>query len=323
MIKTIPGRVWVEGEKCWLIPKNDISVARIKEIFKTDRVIVEAVAEYSLEDLRKELVARKYSYKSIKSYLRYNKEFLDFVKVTEAGINNDHIKDYLVYLAEEKQAATATLNSAINALKFYYGQVLKHSFIYDLKRPKKDKKLPTILSKNEVSELIAAIDNLKHKTLLVLVYSSGLRVSEVVDLKIDCIDRQRNLIHIKAAKGRKDRYTLFSKTANELIEKYCQKYKPDLWLFPSTDTDKHISIRTAQAIIEHAKDKAGIKKQVSIHSLRHSFATHLLENGTDLRYIQELLGHQSSKTTEIYTHVSKKSLGTIVSPLDTMDISIK
>ena len=151
-----------------------------------------------------------------------------------------------------------------------------------------------------------------------LMYSAGLRVGEVVKLKIEDIEVKRKLIRVRGGKGRKDRYTVLSEIALRTFREYVDKYKPEKWLFPGQRKDKHISTRTVQAIFEKARDKAGIKKDATVHSLRHSFATHLLESGVDLRYIQELLGHKSSKTTEIYTHVSTKNLSKIKSPLDLM-----
>jgi len=153
-----------------------------------------------------------------------------------------------------------------------------------------------------------------------LVYSAGLRVGEVVRLKLEDIDNKRMLIHIKGAKGRKDRYTMLSETALDILRKYWKEYKPVKWLFEGARTGRYLSTRTVEKILEYACEKAGIRKDVSVHTLRHSFATHLLEGGTDLRYIQELLGHTSSKTTEIYTHVSTKSIGKIKSPLDTLKL---
>lgn len=152
-----------------------------------------------------------------------------------------------------------------------------------------------------------------------LVYSAGLRVGEVVKLKPEDIDSNRKLIHIKGAKGRKDRYVLLSETALEVLRGYWGQYKPSKYLFQGAKADRYISIRTVQKILEHAYQKSGIKKEITVHTLGHSFATHLLEAGTDLRYIQELLGHAHSKTTEIYTHVSTKSISKIQSPLDSLD----
>ncbi|MBM3212642.1 integrase, partial [Candidatus Poribacteria bacterium] len=228
---------------------------------------------------------------------------------------------YLLYLVEEKEAATSTLNQAINALKFYYGTMLKKKFLYEIKRPRKDKKLPVVLSKEEAAKILSSVENIKHKAILMLVYSAGLRVGEVVRLKPEDIDSKRMLIHVRGSKGRKDRYTLLSEKALNILREYWRKYKPAKWLFEGAKEGRYLSIRSVDKIFRNACDKAGIKKDVSVHTLRHSFATHLLEGGTDLRYIQELLGHAHSKTTEIYTHVSTKSLGKITSPLDTLNLN--
>ena len=245
----------------------------------------------------------KYSAKTIKAYIYYNKDLLDFTNKTE--INDSDIKDYLLYLIESKNVSTSTLNSAINALKFYYGTMLKKKFVYEVKRPKKDKKLPVVLSQEEVEKILLSVDNIKHKAILMLTYSAGLRVSEIVNLKSKDIDSKRMLIYIKMAKGRKDRYVMLSESILQILRDYWKEYRPVEWLFPGQDKEKHITTRTVEKIFSNACEKAKILKPVSIHSLRHSFATHLLENGTDLRYIQELLGHKNIKTTEIYTHVSK------------------
>jgi len=212
------------------------------------------------------------------------------------------------------------ISNGVNALKFYYGSMLKKKFFYDIKRPRKDKKLPVVLSKEEVAKILSYVDNLKHKAILMLVYSAGLRVGEVVKLKPENIDSKRMLIHIKGAKGRKDRYTLLSETTLNVLRQYWKKYKPENWLFRGAKDGRYLSIRSVQKIFEQAYEKAGIRKEITIHGLRHSFATHLLEGGTDLRYIQELLGHKDSKTTKIYTHVSTKSLGKIRSPLDDINL---
>lgn len=188
----------------------------------------------------------------------------------------------------------------------------------DLERPKKEKKLPEILSKNEISKLLKAVKNLKHKAILYLVYSAGLRVGEVVKLKPTDIDSDRMLIPIIQGKGKKDRYTILSETALSILRQYVKVYKPEHWLFPGQHPDKHLTERSVQKVFGNARIDAKIRKDVSVHNLRHSFATHLLEGGVNLRYIQELLGHSSSKTTEIYTHVTQKNLSNIISPLDTI-----
>ncbi|WRQ72941.1 MAG: tyrosine-type recombinase/integrase [Methanosarcinales archaeon Met12] len=176
--------------------------------------------------------------------------------------------------------------------------------------------MPVVLSQEEVSQILSSVNNIKHKVILMLIYSAGLRVSEVVKLKPADIDIQRKLIHVKGAKGRKDRYTILSDVAIETLGLYLKMYQPEKWVFPGQKEGLHITTRTVQRIFEDAIKKADIDKEVSVHSLRHSFATHLLESGVDLRYIQELLGHKNSKTTEIYTHVSNKDLSKIKSPLD-------
>jgi len=213
-----------------------------------------------------------------------------------------------------KMGKSTFLNVIINALKFYYGEVLEKNFIFEVKRPKKDKKLPVLLSKEEVKGILDITTNIKHKAILMLTYSGGLRVGEIVRLKLENIDHERSLIHIKGGKGKKDRYTILSKSILVVLRKYYDQYRPVEGAIP----EKHISTRTVRAIFNHTYEKAGIKKEVSTHSLRHSFSTHIPEGGIGLRYIQEILGHKSSKTTEIYTHVSKTGIARIRSPLDTI-----
>ena len=174
----------------------------------------------------------------------------------------------------------------------------------------------TILNKEEITRIIQAMKNIKHKAILMTIYSGGLRVGKTARLTPEDLDHQRMLIHIKGSKGRKDRYTKLSEKALNVIDEYIAQYKPMKWLFEGAKAGRHLSRRTIERIFEMACDRTGVKKEVTIHSLRHSFATHLLENGIDLRYIQELLGHKSSKTTEIYTHVSNKDLMKIKNPLD-------
>lgn len=210
-----------------------------------------------------------------------------------------------------------TKQEAVNSIKFLYNNILKQNELaINPVRPKDEKKLPEVLSQKDILRILSNVSNIKHKAVLFLTYSAGLRVGEVVRLRITDIDSDRMLIHIVQGKGRKDRYSALSQTALEVQKEYVKRYKPEEWLFPGDDENKHITERTVQRVFENIKDKAGIHKKVSVHSLRHSFATHLLEGGVDLRYIQELLGHQSSKTTEIYTHVTEKGIMNIQSPLD-------
>ena len=223
----------------------------------------------------------------------------------------------MIYLIEEKKWQASTINQVFNALRFLYVELYKTKFVIEsIPRPKREKKLPDVLSQNEILKIFSRVENLKHKTILMLIYSSGLRVGESVRLKISDIDGERRMIHLRSAKGKKDRYTTLSAAVLEMLRKYYKQYKPKDFLFEGQGERKHLAERSVQAVFKRAVKVAGINKPITVHGLRHSFATHLLESGVDLRYIQELLGHSSSKTTEVYTHVSKKSLSNIINPLD-------
>ena len=330
-VKTIKGRRWHPEGRYWTFPNSDGTLAKILKAFEGENVYIDpdlqakkipsplvGEGKAGFEDLRRELLSRKYSYKTVKAYIYFNRDFLEFTGKNPDKINDSDIKDYLLHLAEEERFATSTLNQAINALKFYYGTMLKKEFVYEVKRPRKDKKLPVVLSKEEVLKNSLSVYNIKHKAILMLLYSAGLRVGEVVKLKPEDIDSQRMLIHIRDSKGRKDRYTMLAEKALEILSEYWKEYRPQRWLFEGFRIGRYITIRTVQKILEQACKKAGIHKEITVHTLRHSFATHLLEGGTDLRYIQELLGHAHSKTTEIYTHVSTKNISKIRSPLDSL-----
>ncbi len=312
-VKQLPKIKWNGKQKQWVLPYFDGILSKINKLIGN---IVCVDPLIYLKPLKDELTIRKYSLKTIKSYLTYNSNFLFFCDKKPEEVNNEDVKKYLLYLVDEKLAAVSTLNIAINALKFYYGKVLRKKFVYDIVRPKKDKKLPIILSIEEIKRIIKCTVNIKHKALLMLVYSGGLRVSEVIKLRIEDIDSDRNEIIIKGGKGRKDRISILSKKTLDTLRNYYKIYNPKNWLFPGQNPLKHISQRTAQAVFEQAIKRASINKLVGIHSLRHSFATHLLEQGVNLRYIQEILGHNSPKTTQIYTHVTKKSLLNIKNPMD-------
>jgi len=323
-IKSIEGYKRHSEEKFWAIPNTDGNLQKIIFIFGKEEIVIDQSLQkklnQNLEELKRELIIRKYSKKTINAYIYHNEEFLNFCKKEYKDIADEDIKNYLYFLNEKKNVSASTLNIAISALKFYYGEILKKNFIYEIKRPKKDKKLPVVLSQEEVSKILSSIENIKHKAILMLVYSSGLRVGEVVKLKPEDIDSNRKIIHIKGAKGRKDRYTMLSDKILETLREYWKQYKLQKWLFKGANPERHITTGTVEKIFKHACEKAVIRKDVTAHTLRHSFATHLLESGTDLRYIQELLGHKSSKTTEIYTHVSTKDIGKIKSPLDSLNI---
>ncbi len=317
-IKTIKDYKWHPEDKSWSIPSSESTIMKILSFFDTEDIDYDP--SLCLESLKRDLLSRRCSPRTIKSYLHYNEDFLRFTKKSPMCVSNSDVRDYLCYLVEKRNVSASTLNVAINALKCYYGNVLKRGFIYEVERPKKDRRLPVVLNQGEISSILSVVSNLKHKLMLMLMYSAGLRVSEVVKLRPADIDFQRKLIHVKGGKGRKDRYTILSDVAVKILHEYLKEYGESKYLFPSQDREKHLTTRSVEKIFSDACKKAGVKKNATAHSLRHSFATHLLESGVDLRYIQELLGHKSSKTTEVYTHVSNKELSKIKNPLDNLQI---
>lgn len=327
-IKTVDGRWYHRNERYWRFPNSKDTIDNIIDLFGRSNVVIAPETGYGtpvdyealLADLLRELKIRHYSRKTIKAYTRVNIELLKMSGKKPEEIDNEDVKNYLYRLADVKKAATSTLNGAINAIRFYYGTMLRRNFIYDIKRPKKDKKLPVTISIEEVRDLISSVDNLKHKTLLMLTYSGGLRVSEAVGLKPGDVDTHHNNIFVRKSKGRKDRITILSKTALKYFNEYVEMYKPVDWLFPGAKPGRHLTTKSANEIFRMGCMRANINREgVHFHSLRHSFATHLIESGYDIRVIQELMGHRSIQTTEIYTHVSNKFIRDIKSPLDDLD----
>lgn len=271
---------------------------------------------HPLAFLVQELIIRGFSHRTVKAYLAHNQKFLDFVGKSAKAVSAQDIKNYLLYLKSRNYSNTS-LNNVISALKFYYQDFLHRRLFYHIRRPKKEKFLPTVLSREQIVKIINTPENCKHRLLLSLLYGSGLRVSELIKLKREHLLAEEKLLLVKDGKGHKDRYTLLSQQSLYLWNIYRQ---PNLvvsaYLFPGAGGRSHISQRTAQKIFEQAKIKAGIHSPASCHSLRHSFATHLLESGLDIRYIQKLLGHQNIRTTQAYTTVSRSYLRNIKSPLD-------
>ena len=269
--------------------------------------------------LETELRARKYSRQTRLNYIYYNRFLCHNLQKFPEEIQSYDIKQFLAAVEKGRDYSAATMNQALSAIKFFYTRVLPKDIIKEQHRPRQDRRLPIILSKEEVKKMFMRENNFKHRLLLMMVYASGLRVAEVVSLKRQDIDIYRKTITIRSGKGRKDRYTLVSETVINALADYYSMYNITNWLFSGADPYKHLVTRTAQHIFEHALKRAKIEKDATIHSLRHSFATHLLEGGTDIRYIQELLGHSSIRTTERYTHVAKRKVLSITSPLDTID----
>lgn len=248
-------------------------------------------------------------------------EFLNFFSDRDPDdLTHDDIRAYQRYLVEERNVSTSYQNQAINSIKFYYEKVKggKRETYY-IERPRREKFLPEVLSEQEVVAIVNHTENIKNKCILLTAYSAGLRVGELLNLRISDIDSQRMLIRVFQGEGRKNRVTLLSQKLLGLLRTYYKEYKPKEYLYEGATGGKY-SDRSAQMILKNACKRAGICKRVTMHKLRHSFATHLLENNTDLRYIQELLGHSSPKTTQIYTHITTKGLDQLKSPLDHLDL---
>jgi integrase/recombinase XerD len=271
-----------------------------------------------LPNMQQQLQLMGYSLSTRKTYLNEMCQFLQLIKNKPADeFTADRIKDYLQYCYVQLKLKENTLHSRMNAMKFYYEKVLKQEKIFwEIPRPKKQKILPKVISEEKILKGLNEIENIKHKLLLMTAYSAGLRVSEVVKIKIADIDSDRMQIYVERAKGKKDRVVPLSKFALELMRTYYKEYKPKEWLFEGQQAGMAYSARSAQAVFNFYFKKIGIPKYITFHSLRHSFATHLLEGGTDIKYIQTLLGHNDIKTTMRYTHVSNKSIQKIESPLD-------
>lgn len=266
-----------------------------------------------LKQLKRELEIRGYSSKTVKAYLYGLKKYFLFKKFNLKKLDTENIKNFLLN-GKKQHISAQTRNIYLSAIKFYYRNVIKTNQKIEIQSAKKTKSLPIVLSKKEIKKLIENTINTKHKLLLSLAYGAGLRVSEVVSLKVKDIDFEGLTIHLKNTKGKKDRITLFpNKLKTEIINLTAGKNKDDL-VFPSQRGGK-LSTRTAQKVFKKSLKKADIKKDATFHSLRHSFATHLLENGVDVRYVQELLGHHSIRTTQRYTHAAISKLKNIKSPL--------
>ncbi|MDK2868663.1 MAG: integrase/recombinase XerD [Clostridiales bacterium] len=278
------------------------------------KTVLEAQIERTLLQMRRYMIQAGYSKQTIKNYVSNVNRFLEF---SRGQISVTLVNTYMIELLDNRMCSHAYCNQAINALKLFAKQqgLLSEGYL-ELVRPKKEYKLPKVLSKEEIKSIIEITENIKHRTALMMGYSCGMRVSEVANLKLADIHHDRGIITIKQSKGRKDRIVPLSKKMAEQLNRYEARYHPYEWLFENQDRTGAITSRTLQNIFNDAKRKVGIVHDASFHSLRHSFATHLMDTGVDIRIIQELLGHASSKTTEIYTHVSTQTIQKIANPLD-------
>lgn len=318
IIASLKGKVWIDYSS--LKSKNEI-VATVdkseKKITQRNSSELSADQIQALRMVEQKLKLRGYSENTQRTYLQQFKDFLLFFKGSHPlDLSDIEIRNYILYLIEQRKLSKSTQNQAINSIKFFYEKVLmQERKVYYIERPMKDRRLPEVLSQEEVISIFEALDNIKHRTMLMLIYSAGLRRSEMLNLRIGDVDYHRSIVFIRGGKGHKDRQSVLSQNLIPILQQYLNEHKPGFWLFEGADGERY-SASSLQKILKRATKRAGVKKEVRLHMLRHSFATHLLESGTSTRYIQVLLGHESPKTTEIYAHVSRFALDKIQSPLD-------
>lgn len=342
MMKRIPGSRWTPAEKCWHIPYDPRSYTLLKNIFGKGHVFTdEASAQSALKGTKRQhaetskgslkyyqeyirmqekMMLQRYSPYTIKTYKCFFLLLLEYYPdIHPEELSKEQLMKFLLHGVAERHWSGSTQNQAVNALKYYYEKVLGQERTYYELRAKKRKQLPNVFSEEEIIRLFKSVKNLKHRAILMLIYSGGLRIGESVNLRVGDIHFDRKRIFIVAGKGKKDRYSVLSDKVISLLDEYIKTYRPAYWLFEGQDGGQY-STRSIQHIFRKAVAKSKVNPFSTVHTLRHSFATHLLERGTDLRYIQELLGHNSSETTEIYTHITKKAKEKLWSPLDFLEL---
>jgi len=355
LIKKVSGIKWNSGLRCWYLPCDRKSYELLKQVVdgnfeldiallksylqqrkvmlvehpqKINRLTMQMMIQHSLNQANLDaltayknlLTLKGYSLNTIKNYTNELHQLLRLLgdhSINE--LKKEHIMSYLLWLLEKKGCSETKVHMAVNAIKFYFEQVMgRGKEFYDLPRPKKPWKLPAILAEEEVVTMIKSIVNIKHRTMIMTGYSAGLRVSEIINLKISNIDSKRMMIHVQNGKGKKDRMVPLSKRLLEILRIYFKAYQPKEYLFEGQAGGQY-SARSLQEVLQAAKLRSRINKVGSIHMLRHSYATHLMDAGTDIRFIQDLLGHNSIRTTMRYTHVTNKQIAKIGSPLDKLD----
>ncbi len=315
------GATWSNSQKCWYLPDNNHfrQLFRLPQKFIGKEVLakISTVNSQALTEMKNQLQLKSYSPSTIRTYLLEFAQLLYLLKeIPVQSLSYDRLRSYFLYCINEQKISDNQLHSRINAIKFYFEQVLnRERFFAEIPRPKKPSILPKALSLQDVKKLFQTITNAKHLVMMKLCYGMGLRVSEVVNLKITDIDSHRMQVLIEAAKGKKDRYVNLPQSALDALRAYYKEYKPQKYLFEGQYGGKY-AIRSVQAVFKSALRKAKINKTIGIHGLRHSYATHLLEFGTEITFIQKLMGHNDIKTTQRYTHVSQATIGKITSPLD-------
>jgi integrase/recombinase XerD len=317
LIKTFENALWSASKRYWHLPDTEQNRLHFKlPLAPTLLPNSEGIA--SMETFKRYLLSKRYSPNTIKTYSEALKSFLTFcnTKAIKEISNEDVIAYNNDYILKNKFSSSYQ-NQIVNAIKLFFKIVKETAIEIDkIHRPKREKVLPNVLSKEEIKAILEAPKNLKHKAMLSMIYSCGLRRSELLNLKPNDIDSKRNVVIIRQSKGKKDRITPLSPKILTLLRAYYKEYSPKVYLFEGQEKNTQYSARSLEEVLKKSITLAKINKPVTLHWLRHSYATHLLESGTDLRYIQELLGHNSSKTTEIYTHVSTKNIQQIKSPFD-------
>lgn len=318
--------------RTYLVKRKEVAMIteEIPAIRARSPITAKTIVRYTISDENMKalyafvhtLVLKAYSPSTIKNYKNEMMVLLRLLGDRAVDqLDTKQIKSYLLWLLKKKNYSEMHLHTAINAIKFYFEKVLNcPRTVYEIPRPKKPITLPAVHGQQSITTLIKGTENLKHRLMLMMAYSAGLRVSEVVSLQVNDLDTERKVIHIRRAKGKKDRQVPLSERLMKDLELYRKNFNPGTWLFEGQAKGEPYSVRSAQSVFQKAKEKAGIGKKSGFHSLRHSYATHLLENGTDIRLIQDLLGHNSIRTTVRYTHVSTRDLNKIQSPLDRLDL---
>ncbi|HMQ07554.1 MAG TPA: site-specific integrase [Saprospiraceae bacterium] len=337
MVKKIPDAKWSASQRCWHIPDTLESIAyllnsglpcseaQIKELIVLPDGEPGVLTHYDrsfhvihVEAFHKWLEQKRYSNNTIKTYIQALQVFLAYFENRDpATLSNEDVREFMHRRIIREHLSFSYQNQVINAIRLFFRAIVRSEIDpFQLERPRREHKLPNVLSKKEVKAVLDSLQNDKHRCMLSLIYACGLRCGELLQLKPTDIDADRRLLNIRQGKGRKDRIVPLSSKMLMLLRDYYRAYRPQSWLFEGQESGSPYTARSFQQVLKKAIKKCGIKKPVTLHWLRHSYATHLLESGTDLRYIQTLLGHKSSKTTEIYTHVSTNSLQKIRSPYD-------
>ncbi|MBL7777774.1 MAG: site-specific integrase [Chitinophagales bacterium] len=322
LVREMSSTRWSHSRRMWYLPDTPEhrNLLHVNEAVATGKQLLGNIYEVNRAPVKQMIEKLQLLGRSPNTIKTYTYEFAQLLyalkKHPVEELGPERLRAYFLYCANELKLTESQIHSRMNAVKFYFEQVLKREKLFvDIPRPKKHSMLPKVIDKKDVAKMFAAMPNLKHRLMLKLCYGMGLRVSEVVALKITDIDSKRMLVQIERAKGKRDRYVNLPQSVLEELRAYFKQYKPRYYLFEGQGGGLY-SIRSVQAVFKQAMQRANIRKPVGIHGLRHSYATHLLEQGTDVRLIKELLGHKDVRTTLIYAHVSKRSLANVKSPLD-------